>query len=102
MQLLTLVEVVKSSGEYLPLDAVENISADSLIKAEMVTKKRISKKVDAILVNTETTNRKQWPLEMIEDCQADADNLVQTINVPKTNGVSSRDIRKLCLLEFTD
>lgn len=57
------------------------------------------KKCDVIPITTETKNRGQWSLGMMESCQVDDNGLVRTVNVCTANGVPHGDIGRLYLLE---
>ena len=57
------------------------------------------KQGDLVLIAYENTPRGQWPMGLIEKCDADSDGLVRTAIIRTNNGSLKRDIRKLCLLE---
>ena len=56
---------------------------------------------DIVLVTSENTTRRCWPMGIIELCHMDNDGLVRTADVRMVNKIVTRDIRKLCLLEKT-
>ena len=52
-----------------------------------------------VLLVEKGTPRGKWPKELIEEVIPGKDRIVREVNVRTANGVFSRHVRQLCLLE---